>query len=72
MGDRELTPALPLDLRQQLNFDLRDPQLAALDDNARFIVRRLVGRAYQRGYDNGWTAGQNDADAELAIARDRG
>jgi hypothetical protein len=71
MAERELIPALPATVRQQMNWDLRDKFLAALDDNARFIVRRMIAKAYATGYDDGMTAGSNDAHTDAAIERDR-
>lgn len=68
---RELTPIIPASIRQQVNFDMRGQQLEALDDNARFIVRRMIGRAYQQGYDDGWLAGQDDYRTDRDIRRDR-
>lgn len=70
MAREDIAP-VPQDVRWQLNDDLRDKQLSALDDNARFIVRRMVTQAYARGFDNGWMAGQHDAATDRAIARDR-
>ena len=68
---RELLPVTPADIRQQINSDMRDKGLGMLDDNARFIVRRMVGRAYARGHDDGWTAGQDDARTDRAIEQKR-
>ena len=71
MSTREPTPTLPYAMRQQVNFDFQDRQLAMLDDNARFIVRRMIGRAYGQGFDDGWSAGKDDAQCDRAIERDR-
>lgn len=71
MSAQNPLPALPQERRWNLNTELRGDQLSMLDDNARFIVRRLVGDAYTAGFDAGWTAGQNDADTDRAIARDK-
>lgn len=62
---------IPQDLRWTINSSLQDKQLAALDDNARFIVRRMVTQAYGQGFGHGWAAGQNDAYTDRVIERDR-
>jgi hypothetical protein len=67
---RELSPVIPMQIRAQINFDMRGDSLAMLDDNARFIIRRMVGRAYQQGFDDGWTAGQDDYRTDRDIRRD--
>lgn len=67
---RELIPVLPAQLRSQMNFDMRGADLAGLDDNARYIVRRMVGRAYQQGFDDGWIAGQDDYRTDRDTRRD--
>lgn len=71
MSAREPLPALPREIRDATNWKLRDVELSALDDNARFIVRRMVGDAYVRGFDAGWFAGQSDADTDRSIKRDQ-
>lgn len=60
---------LPQDQRWQLNHDLGTDDLAPLDENGRFIVRRMVAEAYGKGFEHGWLAGQNDADTERRIER---
>lgn len=71
MSNRELIPALPNSIRAQVNFDMRGDDLDALDDNARYVVRRMVGRAYTQGYDDGWIAGQDDYRTDRDVKRDR-
>ena len=69
MADRE-THIIPAEMRAQVNFEMRGDQLAMLDDNARFIVRAMVAKAYKRGYDDGWFAGQDDYRTDRDIKRD--
>ncbi|HWU31037.1 MAG TPA: hypothetical protein VN041_18295 [Microbacterium sp.] len=71
MSDRRPLVPLPVDRRSNLNWDLRSSELSALDDNARFIIRRMVAESYQAGYEHGWGAGQDDAHTDKAIARDQ-
>lgn len=68
---RDLIPPLPANVRQDVNLELQGKQLAMLDDNARFIVRRLVAHAYGHGYDDGVRAGTEDAHADERIRRDK-
>lgn len=70
MSDRRPLVPLPFGTRQQINSDLRSDEFAALDDNARFVIRRMVGEAYQAGFDTGWLSGQSDAENDRAIRRD--
>jgi hypothetical protein len=70
MSERKPIVPMPQDLRWQMNHDLEQKELSTLDDNARFILRRMVTEAYGRGFDHGWSAGQNDADADRRINRE--
>lgn len=69
MRDRPIQP-LPQDVRWQVNAELQDSQMSMLDDNARFMVRRMVAEAYSKGFEHGWTAGQHDAAIDKSIAFD--
>lgn len=71
MPERQLIPALPVDMRQQLNIDLMEKSLAVLDDNGRFVVRRMVAQAHAKGFDSGYSAGQDDAHHDHRIERDK-
>lgn len=70
MASERETLIIPTDMRSQVNFDMRGESLAMLDDNARFVIRRLVAKAYKRGFDDGWFAGQDDYRTDRDIKRD--
>ncbi|WP_114589396.1 hypothetical protein [Microbacterium arborescens] len=67
---RELRPPIPASIRQQLNTDLRDSALAALDDNGRYVVRRIVAQVYGEGFNDGYIAGGDDAHYDRRIEQD--
>lgn len=70
MSERQ-TLVIPADMRSQINLDMRGDSLAMLDDNARFVVRRMVAAAYKRGFDDGWFAGQDDYRTDRDVRREQ-
>jgi hypothetical protein len=68
---RDSRTPLPAGIRQQLNTDLRDGALSALDENGRFVVRRMVAQVYGQGFDDGYIAGDDDARYDHRIELDR-
>lgn len=58
MGDGRMSSQqppypMPQSMRDEVNMKLGDRQMAALDSNGRFIVRRMVAEAYARGFFDG-------------------
>lgn len=52
----------PVRLRDQVNMDMRSAGIT--DENARFVVRRMIADAYAEGFSDGRYMGSWDASSD--------
>lgn len=71
MSDRETPHPMPLTMRDNVEMTLGDREMAMLDDNARFIVRRLVADSYAKGFFDGRMQQQRESMTDR-VSRDTG
>jgi hypothetical protein len=70
MTDRTIPHPTPVALLHETNALLRSDEMGSrLDDNARFIVRRMVADAYALGFSDGRLDQQINADTDEYIRR---
>lgn len=66
---RETPHPFPVSLRDDVNHQL--VQAAIVDENARFIVRRMIADAYAVGFADGHRMGQDDAWSDQRAKQDQ-
>lgn len=66
--NRDTPHPMPVNMRTPVEMKLGDREMSALDDNARFIVRRLVSDAYAQGFQDGYWqhAAEHTTDRQVA------
>lgn len=70
MTRRETPAPFPTQLRDDVEWQMRDKQMSMLDNNARFIVRRMISDAYALGFQDGRFDNDSARRTDEMVAKD--